>query len=62
MAQDLDALDKAILLDAGFLQPVIKGWYVCSNPADRQGDSTSWYANFWCFVEGYLKRRFGDRY
>jgi hypothetical protein len=62
MAQDLDALDKAILLEAGFLQPVIKGWYVCSNPADIPGDSTSWYASFWCFVEGYLKRRFGDGY
>lgn len=62
MAQHLYAIDNAILLDAGFLQPAIKGWYVCSNPADNQGDSTPSYANFWGFVQGYLKQRFGDRY
>lgn len=61
-ALHLDTKDIAILLDAGFLQPVIKGWYVCANPADNQGDSTPWYANFWGFVQGYLEQRFGELY
>ena len=50
------------MLDAGFIRPVIKGWYVCSNPADNAGDSSVWYACFWVFVSGYLGRRFGKRY
>ena len=50
------------MLDAGFIRPVIKGWYVCSNPADNAGDSTVWYASFWVFVSGYLGKRFGKRY
>lgn len=62
MAQDLGSQDRSVLVDAGFLRAVIKGWYVCSNPADGLGDSTAWYANFWGFVAGYLERRFGDRY
>lgn len=61
-AQDLSSLDKAVLLDAGFLRPVIKGWFVCSNPSESPGDSTAWFSSFWAFVAAYLRHRFGDRY
>jgi hypothetical protein len=50
------------LADAGFLRPVIKGWYVCSNPADAPGDSTGWYGAYWTFLARYLGARFGKRY
>jgi hypothetical protein len=40
----------------------MKGWYVCGNPNDGVGDTTSWYATFWAFVSGYLGKRFGKRY
>lgn len=50
------------LSDAGFLRPVIKGWYVCSNPADAPGDSTGWYGAYWTFLARYLGARFGKRY
>ena len=62
MSQDLKEEDRLVLLDAGFLRPVMKGWYVCSNPTEAVGDSTSWYANFWAFAAGYLRRRFGSQY
>lgn len=35
---------------------------MCSNPKDGPGDSTSWYASFWPFLSGYLRKRFGKRY
>ncbi len=51
-----------MLTETGFLRPVMKGWYICGNPADQAGDSTAWYASFWAFVSGYLGKRFGKRY
>lgn len=59
---DLTEEHRAQLVDTGFLRPIMKGWYVCGNPSDGAGDTTSWYATFWAFVSGYLGKRFGKRY
>lgn len=57
-----DDQQRALLVDTGFLKPVMKGWYVCNNPSDSDTDTTAWYASFWAFVSGYLGKRFGKRY
>ena len=59
---DLMEAQRALLVEEGFLRPVMKGWYVCANPRDREGDSTVWYASFWSFLAGYLGKRFGKQY
>jgi fido (protein-threonine AMPylation protein) len=59
---DLKEGQRAILVEEGFLRPVMKGWYLCANPRDHEGDSTAWYANFWSFLSGYLAKRFKKRY
>lgn len=46
------------LLESGFLQEVIKGWYIPSRPDEAAGDSTAWYASFWDFCAAYLSERF----
>ena len=62
-ASDLkDEAHRTMLLDTGFLRPVIKGWYICSSPSDNDADTAAWYASFWPFVSGYLGKRFGKRY
>ena len=61
-SSDLKEAHRSILVEEGFLRPVMKGWYVSSNPSDSHGDSTSWYASFWSFLSGYLDKRFGKRY
>ena len=53
---------RTVLVDTGFLRPVMKGWYICGSPSDHDGDTTAWYASFWAFVSGYLGKRFGKRY
>lgn len=53
---------RTMLVDTGFLRPVMKGWYICSSPSDNDADTTAWYASFWAFVSGYLGKRFGKRY
>ena len=47
------------LVKNGFLQEVMKGWYVPARPDEVMGESTAWYASFWDFCAAYLQERFG---
>jgi len=58
-SSDLERLDRERLVKNGFLQPVMKGWYITSRPDEVAGDSTAWYASFWDFCASYLDERFG---
>jgi hypothetical protein len=58
---DISRTDRERLLEAGFLNEIIKGWVMTTRPSDRQGDSTAWYSSFWEFARAYLDDRFhGD--
>ena len=35
--------DRELLAERGYLQEIIKGWYLLTRPMDRAGDSTAWY-------------------
>src|SRR5271170_3272281 len=61
-ARDLSRTHRERLLRNGFLQEVIKGWYIPSRPDEVKGDSTAWYASFWRFCGAYLEARFGVRW
>ena len=62
-ARDLSRTHRERLLRNGFLQEVIKGWYIPSRPDEAKGDSTAWYASFWCFSAPRIwKGRFGARW
>ncbi len=50
------------LVKNGFLQKVMKGWYIPSRPDEAAGESTAWYASFWDFCAAYLGARFGDNW
>ena len=57
---DLSRDHRERLLKNGFLQEVIKGWYIPARPDDAPGESTAWYASFWAFCAAYLPKRFGS--
>jgi fido (protein-threonine AMPylation protein) len=57
-SQDLTRTHRERLIKSGFLQEVIKGWYIASRPDEQAGESTSWYTAFWAFSASYLGRRF----
>ena len=46
------------LIDNGWLQEVMKGWYVPSYPGS-EGDTTVWYTSYWHFVRAYAESKFG---
>ena len=57
-AKDLGRVHRERLQANGFLQEVMKGWYIPSRPDGRAGESTAWYASFWAFAGAYLHQRF----
>lgn len=59
-SKDISRTHRERLIANGFLQEVIKGWYMLSRPNEVQGDSTSWYTSYWGFCKVYLGERFGD--
>lgn len=58
-SRDLSRTHRERLLGSGFLQIVMKGWYIPARPDEQAGDSTAWYASFWDFCAAYLNERFG---
>jgi Fic/DOC family len=58
-AKELPRTHRERLLASGFLQEVIKGWYIPSRPDEVKGESTAWYASYWRFCAVYLEERFG---
>jgi fido (protein-threonine AMPylation protein) len=57
-AKDMTRTHRERLLVNGFLQEIIKGWYIPSRHDEVKGESTAWYASFWRFAEVYLETRF----
>jgi Fic/DOC family len=57
---DLTRTHRERLVVTGFLQKVIKGWYIPCRPDEPAGESTVWYASFWDFCSVFLNKRFND--
>lgn len=57
---DLSRVHLERLLTNGFLQEVMKGWYISYRPDSAPGDTTNWYTSFWHFVSAYANSRFGN--
>lgn len=60
--QYLSRVHRERLSKNGFIKEVIKGWYISTPSHEQDGDSTSWYSNYWKFCAEYLKDRYGDDY
>ncbi len=61
-SKDLTRTVRELLTKHGFLQEVIKGWYIPARPDAGVGESTAWYTSFWDFCRDYLTERFGDQW
>lgn len=59
---DLTRTHRERLMKNGFLQEVMKGWYIPARPDDIAGESTAWYASYWGFCASYLASRFKDEW
>ncbi len=59
---DLTRTHRERLVRNGFLQEVMKGWYIPARREEAMGESTAWYASFWGFCKAYLQERFGTNW
>lgn len=57
-SNDLSTTEKRLLKKHGFIQEVLKGWYITARPEDQPGDTTAWYMSYWNFVANYTQTRF----
>ena len=60
--EQLSRDDRERLSKHGFIKQVIRGWYISSDPSEREGDSTSWYTSFWHFCSEYLDSRLHEQW
>ncbi|MDG2521203.1 Fic family protein [Caulobacter segnis] len=58
----LERRERELLVENGFIEPIINGWYAPANPDAPRGDTTAWYASYWDFVRTYLTERLGDEW
>ncbi len=56
--KQLTRVHRERLQKAGYLKPVLPGWYLSSGPEEQEGATTSWYANMEAFVAAYAAARF----
>ncbi len=56
-SKQLTRVHRERLTKLGFLQEVIRGWYIPSRPDDASGESTTWYASYWEFCSSFLNER-----
>ena len=57
-SSDLSRTHRERLIRTGFLQEIMKGWYIPSHMHEIPGDSTAWYTSYWNFCAAYLNKRF----
>ncbi|GAB1473464.1 Fic family protein [Bacteroidota bacterium] len=59
---DISRTHLGRLVKNGFIQEVMKGWYISSRPDTAPGDTTNWYTSYWFFISEYSNARFGDEW
>lgn len=60
-SSDLSRTHRERLNKHGFLQEVMKGWYIPARPDEATaGASTAWYASYWQFCAAHLRALKGD--
>jgi len=61
-SSDLSRNNLKRLVDNHFLRPILKGWYVVTDPGTLPGDSTPWYASYWNFISRYSNDHYGKEW
>nr|WP_295924711.1 Fic family protein [uncultured Dyadobacter sp.] len=53
---------RQLLIKNGFIREVTKGWYIAMDPAEKEGETTSWYTSYWDFIAQYLNHKYGENW
>jgi len=61
-SDEISRVHRERLSANGFLQEIARGWYLVRNPAEKAGDTTSWFTSYWSFCSRYLTIKYGEEY
>lgn len=61
-SSDLSRTHLQRLVQNGFLEEVMKGWYISSRPDTMKGDTTNWFTSYWHFISTYANISFGQEW
>ncbi|MDY0088795.1 MAG: Fic family protein [Flavobacteriaceae bacterium] len=53
---------RQLLVKNGFIREVTKGWYIATNPNEKEGETTSWYSSYWDFIVRFLNHKYGENW
>jgi len=53
---------RQLLIKKGFIREVSKGWYIATDPNEKNGETTAWYSSYWDFISQFLSRKYGDNW
>jgi hypothetical protein len=59
---EISTVYRQRLAKQGFLKEVVRGWYIPARPGEAQGDTTSWYSNYWDFCARYISEKYAGNY
>ena len=62
ISSDITRYHRERLIKNGFLQEVIKGWLIVTDPSEPEGSSVPWISSYWNFIKHYLGERYNDNY
>jgi Fic/DOC family len=57
---ELERRERESLIAAGYIHPIVKGWYFVSRPEADSDETTTWSAAMPEFIIGYCNARFSD--
>ncbi|MEO6175343.1 MAG: Fic family protein [Flavobacterium circumlabens] len=55
-----NAKHRQLLVKNGFIREVAKGWYIATDPSEKEGETTAWFSSYWDFISQFLNRKYGD--
>jgi fido (protein-threonine AMPylation protein) len=61
-SEEISRTHRVRLEAAGFLEPIMQGWYAFARPGGNRRVETAWGSAYWEFVSRYLEKRFGEDY
>lgn len=60
--EELSDTHRVRLVKSGFIQEIIRGWYIITQPDETMGDSTVWYPSFWLFCSRFLENKYKSKW
>ncbi len=53
---------RQLLIKHGFIREVSKGWYIATDPAEINGETTAWFSSYWEFIAQYLEHKYNENW